>query len=77
LTARGHCSRGIGAALTERLPADGADAVVSCRENLRRADEVAAQIRKTGRRAAVVRTDSADPAAVVAAVDGPPGRSAD
>ncbi|HEX5199059.1 MAG TPA: 3-oxoacyl-ACP reductase family protein [Actinoplanes sp.] len=62
-------SRGIGAAVALRLASDGADVVLTCREDVGRAGEVATRIREMGRRAVVVRADSADPAAVVAAVD--------
>ncbi|WP_433360978.1 SDR family NAD(P)-dependent oxidoreductase [Actinoplanes sp. CA-142083] len=62
-------SRGIGAAIALRLAADGADVVLTCREDLAGAEKVAARIRELGRRAMVVRADSADAAAVVTAVD--------
>ena len=62
--------RGIGAAVVRRLAERGADVVLTYRDNQDRAESVAGQVRKGGGRAEVVRADSADPAAVVAAVDG-------
>jgi len=61
--------RGIGAAVAERLAAEGADVALTYRDDAARAEEVAARIRSLGRRAVVVRADSADPGAVTAAVD--------
>ena len=62
-------SRGIGAAIARRLAAQGADVVLTFQDSKDRAEEVADEIRRQGRRAEAVRADSADPAAVVAAVD--------
>jgi 3-oxoacyl-[acyl-carrier protein] reductase len=62
--------RGIGAAVALRLAAEGADVVLTWRADERRAEQVAGRIRQMGRRAVAVRADSADPGAVVAAVDG-------
>ncbi|MFI7333906.1 SDR family NAD(P)-dependent oxidoreductase [Micromonospora aurantiaca (nom. illeg.)] len=61
--------RGIGAAVALRLAEDGADAALTFQQNQRRADDVVDRIRAAGRRAIAVRADSADPAAVIAAVD--------
>ncbi|MDI6103733.1 3-oxoacyl-ACP reductase family protein [Actinoplanes sp. NEAU-A12] len=63
-------SRGIGAAIALRLAEQGADVVLTYQENKDRAETVAEQIRRQGRRAEAVRVDSGDPAALVAAVDG-------
>lgn len=61
--------RGIGAAVALRLAEDGADVALTFQQNQRRADDVVEQIKAVGRRAIAVRADSADPAAVIAAVD--------
>ncbi|MFD6663181.1 SDR family NAD(P)-dependent oxidoreductase [Micromonospora chalcea] len=61
--------RGIGAAVALRLAEDGADVALTFQQNQRRADDVVAQIKAVGRRAIAVQADSADPAAVIAAVD--------
>jgi 3-oxoacyl-[acyl-carrier protein] reductase len=63
-------SRGIGAAVALRLGRDGADVALTFQESKEQAEAVAAQVRLGGRRAAAIQADSADPAAVVAAVDG-------
>lgn len=62
-------SRGIGAAVALRLAEEGADVAITFQHNQQRADGVVAQIKAAGRRAIAVQADSADPAAVVAAVD--------
>jgi 3-oxoacyl-[acyl-carrier protein] reductase len=67
--------RGIGAAVALRLAREGADVVLTFQHDERRADETVRRIRDTGRRATAVRADSADPAAVVAAVDRAAGGS--
>ena len=61
--------RGIGAAVALRLASDGADVALTFQQNQHRADDVVEQIKAMGRRALAVRADSADPVAVVAAVD--------
>jgi 3-oxoacyl-[acyl-carrier protein] reductase len=61
--------RGIGAAVALRLAEEGADVALTFQQNQQRADDVVDQIKATGRRALAVQADSADPAAVVAAVD--------
>ncbi|MEV0681479.1 3-oxoacyl-ACP reductase family protein [Actinosynnema sp. NPDC050436] len=58
-------SRGIGAAVAERLARDGADIALTYRNN---ADDVVERIKGTGRRVVAIRADSGDPAAVEAAV---------
>ncbi|MFF5218033.1 SDR family NAD(P)-dependent oxidoreductase [Micromonospora sp. NPDC000442] len=62
-------SRGIGAAVALRLAEEGADVALTFQRNQQRADDVVDQIKTAGRRAVAVRADSADPAAVVGAVD--------
>jgi 3-oxoacyl-[acyl-carrier protein] reductase len=61
--------RGIGAATAVRLARDGADVALTYLRDKERAEEVAHEITMLGRRAIAVPADSADPAAVVAAVD--------
>ncbi|MET7832609.1 SDR family NAD(P)-dependent oxidoreductase [Micromonospora sediminicola] len=61
--------RGIGAAVALRLAEEGADVALTFRRDRRRADEVVDRIRETGRRAVAIGADSADPGAVVDAVD--------
>ncbi|GLY95024.1 SDR family oxidoreductase [Actinoplanes sp. NBRC 103695] len=61
--------RGIGAAVALRLARHGADVVLTYQQNQERAADVVDRIEATGRRAIAVRADSADPVAVVAAVD--------
>lgn len=62
-------SRGIGAAVAVRLAEDGADVVLTYERNEERAAEVVERVKAAGGRALAVRADSADPAAVRAAVD--------
>jgi 3-oxoacyl-[acyl-carrier protein] reductase len=62
-------SRGIGAAVAVRLAQDGADVAVTYQQNRQRADDVVERIEAMGRRALAIQADSADPAALVAAVD--------
>jgi len=61
--------RGIGAAIALRLAQEGADVALTFQRNQQRADDVMEQIKAIGRRALAVRADSADPAAVVAAIE--------
>ncbi|MEU6162450.1 3-oxoacyl-ACP reductase family protein [Streptomyces sp. NPDC047130] len=62
-------SRGIGAAVALRLAEEGADVVLTYENGADRAAEVVERIEAAGRRALAVRADSADPEALVAAVD--------
>jgi 3-oxoacyl-[acyl-carrier protein] reductase len=62
-------ARGIGAAIALRLAQDGADVAITYENSADRAAVVAKQVETLGRRALAVRADSADPAAVRAAVD--------
>ncbi|GIM95891.1 SDR family NAD(P)-dependent oxidoreductase [Paractinoplanes toevensis] len=61
--------RGIGAAVALRLAEDGADVALTFQQNQERADDMVDQIKAAGRRAIAIQADSADPAAVVEAVD--------
>ncbi len=54
-------SRGIGAAIATRLAEAGADVAAGCGRRRAEAEEVAEKIRASGRRAAVVLGDLADP----------------
>ncbi|MBU9678466.1 SDR family NAD(P)-dependent oxidoreductase [Burkholderia multivorans] len=62
-------SRGIGAAIAKRLAADGADVAITYEKSAERAQAVVAEIETLGRRAVAIQADSADPAAIRAAVD--------
>ncbi|WP_433283765.1 SDR family NAD(P)-dependent oxidoreductase [Micromonospora sp. CA-244673] len=62
-------SRGIGAAVALRLAREGADVALTYERRADRAAELVEQIKAVGRRALAVPADSADPAAVRAAVD--------
>jgi 3-oxoacyl-[acyl-carrier protein] reductase len=61
--------RGIGAAIALRLAAEGAAVALTFQRNERRAEDVVAQVKAAGGRAIAIRADSADTAALVAAVD--------
>ncbi|MFI0780382.1 3-oxoacyl-ACP reductase family protein [Streptomyces sp. NPDC021212] len=63
-------SRGIGEAIALRLAEDGADVALTYRHRADRAADIVERIKALGRRALAVRADSADPAAVRAAVAG-------
>ncbi|HSX63503.1 MAG TPA: 3-oxoacyl-ACP reductase family protein [Pseudoxanthomonas sp.] len=62
-------SRGIGAAIARRLAHDGADIALTYASASSDARTVAAAIEASGRRALAIAADSADPLAVIAAVD--------
>jgi 3-oxoacyl-[acyl-carrier protein] reductase len=62
-------SRGIGAATALRLALDGADVALTYERARDKAEAVATQVRALGRQAVVLQADSADPAALAAAVD--------
>ncbi|WP_405018830.1 SDR family oxidoreductase [Kitasatospora sp. NBC_00070] len=62
-------SRGIGAAVVHRLAEEGADVALTYERNAERAGQVVEQVEKLGRRVLAIQADSADPAAVRAAVD--------
>ncbi|WP_342735268.1 SDR family NAD(P)-dependent oxidoreductase [Bradyrhizobium sp. B117] len=62
-------SRGIGAAIAKRLASDGADVAFTYERSADRAQAVVAEIEKLGRRGLAIKADSADAAAVKAAVD--------
>jgi 3-oxoacyl-[acyl-carrier protein] reductase len=62
-------SRGIGAAVATRLAREGADVAFTYQRDENSAADVASQIKTAGTRAVVIQADSADPRAVVEAVD--------
>lgn len=62
-------SRGIGAAIALHLARAGADVAITYGNSKEKADAVAAEIGKLGRRALVLHADAADPQAVRRAVD--------
>jgi 3-oxoacyl-[acyl-carrier protein] reductase len=62
-------SRGIGAAIALRLAEEGADVALTYRDGAGRARDVVEQVKARGRRALPLQADSADPGALVAAVD--------
>lgn len=57
-------SRGIGAAIAQRLAADGADVAFTYANSAAAAEKVAAKIRQLGRKALAIQADSGDPVAV-------------
>ncbi|WP_285568649.1 3-oxoacyl-ACP reductase family protein [Actinoallomurus iriomotensis] len=62
-------SRGIGAAVAVRLAEGGADVALTYERDTVRADAVVDQIKNIGRRGLAIQADSADVAALTAAVD--------
>lgn len=62
-------SRGIGAAIAARLARDGADVALTYVSGAAKAGDVVTEIQRTGRRGIAIAADSADPAAVRAAVE--------
>ncbi len=62
-------SRGIGAAIALRLARDGADVAITYERSADRAQALVAQVEALGRKGLAIQADSADPAAVKAAVD--------
>jgi NAD(P)-dependent dehydrogenase (short-subunit alcohol dehydrogenase family) len=62
-------SRGIGAAIVRRLAGDGADVAITYVSSPDKANAVVAEIKAMGRRGVAIQADSANPTAVVAAVD--------
>ncbi|AFU98578.1 3-oxoacyl-ACP reductase FabG [Simiduia agarivorans] len=62
-------SRGIGAAIAERLAREGFDLVLHCRNGMAQAEVVAERIRDIGRSVRVLQFDVADRAAARAAID--------
>src|SRR5688572_23971855 len=62
-------SRGIGAAVAERLARDGADVALTYVAHEAQAHAVAERVRAHGRRALAIAADGTDPAAVSGAVD--------
>jgi 3-oxoacyl-[acyl-carrier protein] reductase len=62
-------SRGIGAGIGRKLAAEGADVAFTFLKDKDAADEIVAEVKKTGRKAVALQADSADPEALTAAVD--------
>jgi NAD(P)-dependent dehydrogenase (short-subunit alcohol dehydrogenase family) len=62
-------SRGIGAAIARHLAQGGADVAITYSASADKANAVVAEIRSLGRRSHSLKADSADPAAVTAAVE--------
>jgi NAD(P)-dependent dehydrogenase (short-subunit alcohol dehydrogenase family) len=62
-------SRGIGAATVLALARQGADVAFTFERNGEKASEIAGQVKALGRRVLTMQVDSADPAAVMTAVD--------
>lgn len=62
-------SRGIGAAIAERLAGDGMTVVINYAGSVRSAEELAARIEKTGGNALTAQADVSDPAAVARMFD--------
>jgi 3-oxoacyl-[acyl-carrier protein] reductase len=62
-------SRGIGAAVAERLAADGADVAIIYVQHGEQAERLVERVRARGRRALAIAADGTDAAAVEAAVD--------
>jgi NAD(P)-dependent dehydrogenase (short-subunit alcohol dehydrogenase family) len=62
-------SRGIGAAIAKRLAREGADVVITYARSAERGRAVVAAIAANGRRGLAIAADSADPEAVVGAVE--------
>jgi len=61
-------SRGIGAAISQRLAAEGASVVLTYARSAEKAEAVVADIVRNGGRALALRADSSDPAALTGAV---------
>lgn len=61
-------SRGIGAAIAQRLATDGADVALTYANSAAAAERIATEIRQLGRRALVIQADSGDPVAITSAV---------
>ena len=62
-------SRGIGAAIATRLAEDGADVALTYKGSQEEAERLVRRIEQMGRKALAIQADSADPAAVKAAVE--------
>jgi 3-oxoacyl-[acyl-carrier protein] reductase len=61
-------SRGIGAAIVERMAREHADVAFTYRKAKDRADAMAAKVKEAGRRSLAIRADSANPGELTAAV---------
>lgn len=62
-------SRGIGAAITKRLAAEGASVVLTYTKSAEKAKAIASDINQAGGKALAIRADNADPQAVTDAVN--------
>ena len=62
-------SRGIGAAIALRLAQEGADVAITYERSADKAEAVAGEIKKLGRKGVAIQADSGDAEAVVAAVE--------
>ena len=62
-------SRGIGAAISRRLAAEGHDVVITYLRESDAADEVASDVRRMGQRALVLQTDTTDEHSVIELFD--------
>src|SRR5260221_1795166 len=62
-------SRGIGAAIAQRLATDGANVAVTYAKDAKAASAVVKAIERAGQKAIAIQADAADAAAVAAAVD--------
>lgn len=62
-------SRGIGAAITLALAENGADVAFTYQNSAEKAQSVVASVEATGRRAVAIQADSADPDAILRAVE--------
>ncbi len=62
-------SRGMGAAIAQRLAADGANVAITYQSSVERAQEVVATLRDLGVKAKAIRADAARPEHVLEAVD--------
>ena len=63
-------SRGIGAAVAERLARDGADVAITYARSEEQAKAVVERIERTGRRGLALRADAAEPSAATRVVEG-------
>lgn len=62
-------SRGIGAAIAQRLAAEGADVAITYERSAEKAAEIVKAVEALGRKGVAIAADSADPAAVKRSVD--------
>lgn len=62
-------SRGMGAAIAERLAQEGANVVITYVNSEEKANGVVAKVRDIGAKALAIKADNADPQAIISAVD--------